>query len=39
MDITSYLKLMVDKNAFDLFFHVGAPVNTKISGCGAPNWK
>ena len=32
MDITPYLKLMVDKNASDLFFHVGAPVNIKIGG-------
>jgi twitching motility protein PilU len=32
MDITSYLKLMVDHDASDLFFSVGAPVNVKIEG-------
>ncbi|TCO81024.1 twitching motility protein PilU [Plasticicumulans lactativorans] len=32
MDITPYLKLMVDKEASDLFFYVGAPVNIKIEG-------
>jgi len=32
MDITPYLKLMVDKEASDLFFYVGAPVNIKIGG-------
>ncbi|MCP5425899.1 MAG: PilT/PilU family type 4a pilus ATPase [Gammaproteobacteria bacterium] len=32
MDITPYLKLMVDKNASDLFFYVGAPVHIKIDG-------
>ena len=36
MDITPYLKLMVDKNASDLFFHVGAPVNIKIGGVVRP---
>ncbi len=32
MDITPYLKLMVDKEASDLFFYVDAPVNIKIEG-------
>ncbi len=32
MDITAYLKLMVDHDASDLFFSVGAPVNVKIEG-------
>lgn len=32
MDITTYLKLMVEKNASDLFFSVGTPVNIKIEG-------
>ncbi len=32
MDITPYLKLMVEKNASDLFFTVGAPVKIKIEG-------
>ncbi|MEE4376061.1 MAG: PilT/PilU family type 4a pilus ATPase [Candidatus Competibacteraceae bacterium] len=32
MDITPYLKLMVDKEASDLFFYVGAPVHIKIDG-------
>ena len=32
MDISTYLKLMVDKNASDLFFSVGTPVNIKIEG-------
>jgi twitching motility protein PilU len=32
MDITPYLKLMVDKSASDLFFYVGAPVHIKIDG-------
>jgi twitching motility protein PilU len=32
MDITPYLKLMVDKEASDLFFYVGASVNIKIGG-------
>ena len=36
MDITPYLKLMVDKDASDLFFHVGAPVNIKIGGVVRP---
>ena len=32
MDITPYLKLMIDKKASDLFFTVGAPVKIKIEG-------
>lgn len=32
MDITPYLKLMLEKNASDLFFTVGAPVKIKIDG-------
>ena len=36
MDITPFLKLMVDKNASDLFFSVGAPPNIKIEGSNSP---
>tara|TARA_Y100001934_G_C12264403_1_gene731657 strand:+ start:103 stop:1161 length:1059 start_codon:yes stop_codon:yes gene_type:complete len=32
MDISPYLKLMVDKSASDLFFTVGAPVKVKLEG-------
>lgn len=32
MDVTPYLRLMVDKEASDLFFYVGAPVHIKIDG-------
>lgn len=32
MDISAYLQLMVEKDASDLFFSVGAPVNIKIEG-------
>jgi len=32
MDITPYLKLMVEKRASDLFFTAGAPVKIKIEG-------
>jgi twitching motility protein PilU len=32
MDISPFLKLMVEKNASDLFFSVGAPPNIKIHG-------
>jgi len=32
MDITPYLKLMIEKQASDLFFTVGAPVKIKIEG-------
>ena len=34
--ITKYLKLMVEKNASDLFFTAGAPVNSKIEGITTP---
>jgi len=36
MDISSFLKLMVDKGASDLFFSVGAPVQMKVEGLTAP---
>jgi len=36
MDITTYLKFMVKKDASDLFFSVGAPVNIKIQGKTRP---
>ncbi len=36
MDITPYLRLMVEKEASDLFFYVGAPVNIKIGGIVRP---
>ncbi len=36
MEITPYLELMVKKNASDLFFSTGAPVNIKIEGIIAP---
>jgi twitching motility protein PilU len=32
LDITPYLKLMVEKGASDLFFSVGSPVRIKIEG-------
>jgi twitching motility protein PilU len=32
MDITQYLKLMVEKNASDLYFTTSAPVNIKVEG-------
>lgn len=32
MDITPFLKMMADRNASDLFFSVGAPINIKIEG-------
>ncbi|MEX2523799.1 MAG: PilT/PilU family type 4a pilus ATPase [Gammaproteobacteria bacterium] len=32
MDIQPYLKLMVEKNASDLYFTVGAPVKIKLEG-------
>ena len=32
MDISHYLKIMVDKEASDLFFSPGAPINIKIEG-------
>ena len=36
MDTFQYLRLMVEKNASDLFFSVGAPVNIKIDGITRP---
>lgn len=36
MEITPYLKLMVDKEASDVFFYVGAPVHIKIGGVVRP---
>ena len=36
MDITPYLKLMVEKNASDLFFTVGSPVKIKLEGKASP---
>jgi twitching motility protein PilU len=36
VDITPYLRLMVEKNASDLFFTVGAPVKIKIEGQHKP---
>ena len=32
MDITPYLRLMVENDASDMFFSTGAPVNIKIEG-------
>jgi len=32
MDITYFLKLMVEKNASDMFLSTGAPVNIKVEG-------
>ncbi len=36
MDIAPYLRLMVDKDASDLFLYVGAPVSIKIGGIVRP---
>ncbi len=36
MDISSFLQLMVEKGASDLFFSVGAPVQIKIEGVTTP---
>ena len=36
MDITPYLKLMVEKEASDLYFTVGAPVKIKMEGQQRP---
>lgn len=36
MDITAYLKLMAERNASDLFFSTGAPINIKIEGVTSP---
>ncbi|WP_413888663.1 hypothetical protein [Candidatus Aalborgicola defluviihabitans] len=32
MEVFTFLNLMVEKTASDLFFSVGAPVNVKIEG-------
>ena len=36
IDINKYLTLMVEKNASDMFFSSGAPVNIKIEGVTSP---
>lgn len=36
MELRSYLKLMTEKNASDLFFSTGAPVNIKVEGVTSP---
>lgn len=36
MDITAYLQLMVERDASDLFFSAGAPVNIKLQGESRP---
>ena len=36
MDITSYLKLMVGKNASDLFITTDSPVKIKLEGVATP---
>ncbi|MDE2418058.1 MAG: PilT/PilU family type 4a pilus ATPase [Burkholderiales bacterium] len=36
MEVFKFLTLMVEKNASDLFFSVGAPVNVKIEGITHP---
>jgi twitching motility protein PilU len=36
MEVFNFLNLMVEKNASDLFFSVGAPVNVKIEGITHP---
>lgn len=36
MEFSNYLRLMVEKDASDLFFSVGAPVNIKIEGAVSP---
>jgi twitching motility protein PilU len=36
MDIATYLKTMTERNASDLFFSTGAPVNIKIEGVASP---
>jgi twitching motility protein PilU len=36
MEVFNFLNLMVEKNASDLFFSVGAPVNVKIEGVTHP---
>ena len=36
IDITQYLRLMVEKDASDMFFSTGAPVALKIEGKTVP---
>lgn len=36
MDLTNYLRAMAEKEASDLFFSVGAPVNVKLQGITRP---
>jgi Tfp pilus assembly ATPase PilU len=36
LDLVPYLKLMVDKQASDLFLSVGAPPNLKLEGLTYP---
>ena len=36
MDITPYLKLMVEKGASDIFFTVNSPVKIKLEGKASP---
>lgn len=36
MQITPYLKQMIEQGGSDLFFITGAPVNIKVEGCIAP---
>ncbi len=36
IDLNRYLRLMVDRNASDLFFSVGAPIHIKIEGVISP---
>jgi len=36
MELIPYLKLMMDKNASDLFFSTGSTVNIKIEGSSMP---
>lgn len=36
MELTPYLKLMMERNASDLFFSTGSPVNIKIEGVTMP---
>lgn len=35
-DVERYLEIMVERNASDLFFSVGAPVNVRIEGVAEP---
>ncbi len=36
MDITPFLKLMMEKNGSDLFFSTGAPISMKVEGATKP---